>query len=64
MIRKSIAQKSAVYHYQLADNPHAWLIMLAPGCGIEEARRVLDLQYPGRVLAVRGHATQPTNRRK
>ena len=46
---------SAVYQYRLIDNPDAWLIMLAPGCGIEEARRVLDLQYPGRVLAVRGH---------
>ena len=50
---------SAVYQYRLIDNPDAWLIMLAPGCGIEEARRVLDLQYPGRVLAVRGHHNQP-----
>jgi len=58
---KNAAQKGAVYHYQLADNPDAWLVMLAPGCDIEEARRVLDLQYPGRVLAVRGHAN---NRRK
>ena len=52
---QSITQKSHVYHYRLTDNPEAWLVMLAPGCDMEEARRVLDLQYPGRVLAVRGH---------
>ncbi|WP_295400628.1 hypothetical protein [uncultured Thiocystis sp.] len=34
-----------VYRYRLSDRPTDWLIMLAPGCDLEEARRVLALRF-------------------
>jgi hypothetical protein len=30
-----------VYRYRVTDKPHDWLVMIAPGCDLEEARRIL-----------------------
>jgi hypothetical protein len=43
-----------VYQYRLTDRPDAWLVMLAPGCDLDEARRSLVLRFGAeRVLEVR-----------
>lgn len=43
-----------VYEYRLTDNPDNWLILLAPGCDLLEAERVLKNRFgPDRVVAVR-----------
>lgn len=41
-----------VFRYRLIDKP-SWLTMIAPGCDLAEARRVLKMMYPGRVVSVR-----------
>ena len=30
-----------VYRYRVTDKPHDWLVMIAPGCDLDEARRIL-----------------------
>jgi hypothetical protein len=41
-----------VYRYRLTDKPDAWLIMIAPDCDLEEARRSLHLRFGERLTAV------------
>jgi len=41
-----------VYRYRLTDNPDAWLIMIAPDCALDEARRSLHLRFGERLTAV------------
>jgi hypothetical protein len=44
---------SFVYRYRLTDKPGSWLTMIAPGCGLEEARRIVVLKFGAdRVLDV------------
>jgi len=44
-----------VYRYRLTDKPDAWLIMIAPDCDLEEARRSLRLRFGERLTAVVEH---------
>jgi hypothetical protein len=41
-----------VYRYRLTDKPDAWLIMIAPNCDLDEARRSLRLRFGERLTAV------------
>ena len=42
-----------VYEYRLTDNPDAWLVMIAPGCDLEQAIRTCHNKFgPERVLEV------------
>ena len=44
-----------VFEYRLADNPNAWLVLIAPGCGLEEARENLRERFGSRLLDIRKH---------
>ncbi len=37
-----------VYRYRLTDNPDNWLTMIAPGCNLKEAERVLITNFGDR----------------
>lgn len=42
-----------IYRYRVADHPHEWLTLIAPGCDLEEARRTLVGQFgAARLIAV------------
>ena len=41
------------FHYRLTDTPETWLVLLAPGCNVVEARQVLVQTFgAGRVAEV------------
>ena len=43
-----------VYHYRLTDSPGSWLIMIAPGCDLDEARQTVNAKFGrDRVIDVR-----------
>jgi len=43
-----------VFHYRLTDNPDAWLVLIAPGCDLEQAIRTCRNNFGSeRVLEVR-----------
>jgi hypothetical protein len=45
-----------VFHYRLTDKPETWLVLIAPGCELDEARRSVRNQFgTERVLEVRRH---------
>ena len=41
------------YEYKLADNPDRWLVLIAPGCDLEQSRESLCRQFGDRLLDVR-----------
>ncbi|NEV64137.1 hypothetical protein [Thiorhodococcus minor] len=45
-----------IYRYRLAERPETWLLMIAPGCTLDEARHALSLRFGvKRLLEVREH---------
>lgn len=47
------ARAMRIYRYRVADHPHEWLTLIAPGCDLEEARRTLVGQFgAARLIAV------------
>lgn len=44
-IERSPTSQTPVYRYRLTDKPDTWLILIAPGCDLDEARRVLENQF-------------------
>lgn len=44
-----------VYQYRLSDNPGTWLILLCPGCDLEDARHHLTWRFGARLLEVIEH---------
>ena len=44
-----------VYEYRLTDTPDTWLVWIAPGCELEEARASLSKRFGSRLLDVRKH---------
>jgi hypothetical protein len=42
-----------VFEYKLTDNPDAWLVLIAPGCNLEEARESLRMRFGSRLLDLR-----------
>jgi hypothetical protein len=51
---RSARESMRVYEYRLADTPSTWLVLIAPGCDLPEARRVCERQFGHeRVLDVR-----------
>ena len=44
-----------VFEYKLTDNPDAWLVLIAPGCDLEETRENLRGRFGSRLLDVRKH---------
>jgi len=49
-----------VYTYRLTDDPEQWLVMIAPGCELAEAKRSIRRQFGAeRVLEVRRHGGTP-----
>ena len=52
------ASAMRVYQYRLIDRPEAWLVMIAPGCDLDEARRSLIIQFGSeRLLKVQIYRT-------
>ena len=50
-----------VYHYRLTDRPKDWLVMIAPGCELDEARRSLIARFGSeRLLEVQIHRPEVT----
>jgi len=55
---RAIAEREArsamrVYQYRITDKPTSWLTLIAPGCDLEEARRIVTNQFgAARVLEV------------
>lgn len=50
-----------VYRYRLTDLPAEWLVMIAPGCELEEARRSLIARFGfERILEVQIHRPEVT----
>ena len=45
-----------VYEYKLTDNPDAWLVLIAPGCDLEEVRKSLSGRFGSRLLDIRKHS--------
>ncbi|RKT47496.1 hypothetical protein [Thiocapsa rosea] len=57
---REVAAGMRVFQYRLADKPNRWLIVLAPGCDLDEARHALTLRFgPERLIDVREHRTAP-----
>ena len=43
-----------VFHYRLTDNPDAWLVLIAPGCDLEQTTRTCRNKFGAdRVMEVR-----------
>ena len=47
-----------VYEYRLTDDPATWLVMIAPGQALDQARESLQLRFSGRLLDVRPYELQ------
>ena len=41
-----------VFQYRLTDNPDAWLVMIAPGCDLDEATEGLRARFGKRLIDV------------
>jgi hypothetical protein len=58
---RAVAEREArsairVYQYRITDKPTSWLTLIAPGCDLEEARRIVTNQFgAARVLDVVPH---------
>jgi len=51
---KQARSNMKVYHYRLKDVPGSWLVMIAPGCDLNEARRTVNTKFgKDRVIDVR-----------
>lgn len=44
-----------VFEYRLTDNPDSWLVLIAPGCDLDEARESLRERFGNRLLDTRKH---------
>ena len=44
-----------VFQYRLTDNPAAWLVLIAPGCDLDEATESLQARFGKRLIEVRGY---------
>ena len=42
-----------VYHYRITDYPDSWMVMIAPGCDLTEARSCLGTKFQDRLIDVR-----------
>lgn len=43
-----------VFHYRLTDDPGSWLVMIAPGCDLDEAKRVVNAKFGSdRIMDIR-----------
>ena len=42
-----------VFEYRLTDNPDAWLVLIAPGCDLDEARGSLQVRFEKRLIDVK-----------
>lgn len=50
------ANAMRVYRYRLTEKPNDWLMMIAPGCDLEEARRALVGRFGAeRLMDVQAH---------
>ncbi|MCU0836372.1 MAG: hypothetical protein MUC77_18370 [Chromatiaceae bacterium] len=55
---RAVAEREAraamrVYQYRISDQPGSWLTLIAPGCDLEEARRIITNRFgAARVLDV------------
>ena len=44
-----------VFQYRLTDTPDSWLVLIAPGCDLAEARESLRARFGSRLLDRRKH---------
>lgn len=44
-----------VYQYRITDKPTSWLTLIAPGCDLDEARRLLARRFHSRLIEVIEH---------
>jgi hypothetical protein len=44
-----------VFEYRLTENPDSWLVLIAPGCDLDEARESLRQRFGNRLLDTRKH---------
>ena len=44
-----------VYQYRITDKPTSWLTLIAPGCDLDEAHRLLAWRFGGRLIEVIEH---------
>ena len=42
-----------VFEYRLTDNPDAWLVLIAPGCDLDEASESLRVRFEKRLIDVK-----------
>ncbi len=42
-----------VFHYRISDYPDSWMVMIAPGCDLTEARSCLGTKFQDRLIDVR-----------
>lgn len=53
------ASAMRVYRYRLIDRPADWMVMIAPGCDLDEARRTLIAQFgTERLLEIQRHRAE------
>ena len=45
-------RRMQVYRYRLRNDPHRWLILIAPGCDLADAQSALTNRFGTRVVAV------------
>jgi len=45
-----------VFQYRLTDTPDSWLVLIAPGCDLDEARESLRARFGTRLLDTRKHS--------
>ena len=44
-----------VFKYRITDGPDSWLILIAPGCDLEEARKSLQRRFGKRLMDVQAY---------
>jgi hypothetical protein len=50
-----------IYRYRITDKPNDWLVMIAPGCDLGEARRTLVMRFGAeRLMDVQVHRPKTT----
>jgi|GEM_PF-1834169 len=43
-----------VFHYRITDYPDSWMVMIAPGCDLDEAKRTVNAKFGNdRVIDIR-----------
>jgi hypothetical protein len=57
---RAVAEREArsamrVYQYRITDKPTSWLTLIAPGCRLDEARRLLARRFDSRLIEVIEH---------